>query len=48
MNQTELQKLSNLFRALFQLESQLNIFLVDLAENVIDTGLAYVIVDFGR
>lgn len=44
----ELHKLSELFRAIFLLESRLNIFLVDLADNIIDAGPAYVVVDFGR
>jgi hypothetical protein len=48
MNKTELFKLSQLFRAIYVLESRFNIFLADLAENVIDTGTVYVIVDFGR
>lgn len=47
MNTMEHLKLSELFRTLFLLESLLKVFLVDLAENVIDTGQAYVIVDFG-
>jgi len=48
LNRGELLKLSQLFRTIYVLESRLNIYLVDLAENVIDTGAAYVIVDFGR
>jgi hypothetical protein len=45
---TELHKLSELFRTIDLLESRLNIFLVDLADNIIDAGPAYVVVDFGR
>lgn len=48
LNKNELFKLSQLFRTIYLLESRINIFLVDLAENVIDAGAAYVIVDFGR
>lgn len=48
LDRGELVKLSSLFNTIFVLESRLNIFLVDLAENIIDTGTAYVIVDFGR
>jgi hypothetical protein len=44
----ELLKLSELFRTIFLLESRLSIFLVDLADNIIDAGPVYVVVDFGR
>jgi hypothetical protein len=44
----ELHKLSELFRTIYLLESRLNIFLVDLADNIIEAGPAYVLVDFGR
>jgi hypothetical protein len=46
--QQELLKLSRLFRTIHLLESKLNIFLVDLADNVMDAGQIYVIVDLGR
>lgn len=48
LNKAELTKLSQLFRTLYLLESRLNVFLVDLTENVIDAGPAYVLVDLGR
>jgi 1-acyl-sn-glycerol-3-phosphate acyltransferase len=44
----ELHKLSELFRTIYLLESRLNVFLVDLADNIIDAGQVYVVVDFGR
>lgn len=47
-NPAELKKLSALFQTLNFLDSKLSIFLADLADNVIDTGQDYVIVDFGR
>jgi hypothetical protein len=48
LNKTEVQKLSELFGALSLLETKLNIFLADFAENVIDAGQNYVVVDFGQ
>jgi hypothetical protein len=48
LDPAELHKLSTLFRTIYLLESRLNIFLVDLADNIIDTGQVYVVVDFGR
>ncbi len=47
-NQQELHALSRLFRTIDLLDSRLNIHLVDLADNIIDDGHDYVIVDFGR
>jgi hypothetical protein len=48
LSTAELHKLSELFRTIYLLESRLSIFLVDLADNIIDSGLAYVVVDLGR
>jgi hypothetical protein len=48
LNTAELHKLSELFRTIHLLESRLNVFLVDLADNIIDAGRAYVVVDLGR
>lgn len=48
INKTEQLKLSELFTTIYLLESRLNVFLVDLSENIIDAGTSYVIVDFGR
>jgi hypothetical protein len=48
LDAAELHKLSELFRTIYLLESRLNVFLVDLADNIIDVGGAYVVVDFGR
>jgi hypothetical protein len=48
LTKQELYKLSQLFRTIDLLETRLSIYLVDLADNVIDAGHAYVVVDFGR